>query len=192
MSESGEDRPSNATRDQQIGRNVAHYRGDRSQEWLGIQMRAQGHKWSQSTVWSVEAGTRPLRFTEAQDLAVILGIEPYQLLGSDAEAQLVRAADLSAAAAYRLQEAVYDFLVAHNAVLEELRRAETLLDSDDVRETHAYRVAAHRADDNVHEVVQTAIAKYGRGVSVGAGGPPAPRQPTSPLSQFDDAGRSDG
>lgn len=39
-----------------------------------------GHKWSQSTVWSVEKGTRPLRLVEAQSLAEIFGVPVVALL----------------------------------------------------------------------------------------------------------------
>lgn len=42
-------------------------------------MKDRGHKWSQSTVWSVERGDRPLRLTEAEDLAAILGVEVAML-----------------------------------------------------------------------------------------------------------------
>lgn len=63
------------SRDQRIGENIAAYRRGRSQEWLAEQMRERGHeKWSQSTVWSVEKGKRPLKFSEALDLAQVLGL----------------------------------------------------------------------------------------------------------------------
>ena len=43
-----------------------------SQKALADSMRSRGHKWSQATVWSVEQGERPLRYTEAQDLIQLL------------------------------------------------------------------------------------------------------------------------
>lgn len=63
--------------DERIGRQVAFLRGvrDVSQTALAEAMKARGHqKWSQSTVWAVEKGTRPLRLTEALDVAYVLGV----------------------------------------------------------------------------------------------------------------------
>jgi transcriptional regulator with XRE-family HTH domain len=57
-----------------IGAAVAALRGGRSQASVAEDMRELGHeKWSQSTVWAVEKGTRPLRLSEANDLAGIFG-----------------------------------------------------------------------------------------------------------------------
>lgn len=106
------------SRDQRIGENIAAYREPRSQEWLAEQMRSRGHeKWSQSTVWSVEKGKRPIRFTEAADLVQILGLRYVEdLMRTKSEAVLSRTtADLKeagrklrdAAAAY---DQVYDYL----------------------------------------------------------------------------------
>lgn len=63
-----------------IGANVVAHRGTMSQKVVAAQMKAKGWKWSQSTVWSVEAGERPLRLAEARDLAEILGTHPEDLL----------------------------------------------------------------------------------------------------------------
>lgn len=62
------------TKDQRIGRNLATLRGTLSQQALGDAMRRRGYKWSQATVWSVETGDRPLRLSEAEDLAEILNV----------------------------------------------------------------------------------------------------------------------
>ncbi|MEU0575239.1 helix-turn-helix domain-containing protein [Dermacoccus nishinomiyaensis] len=59
-------------RDRQIGQNIARLRGERSQQWLAGAMKERGHRWSQSTVWSVEKGDRPMRLTEALDVAEVL------------------------------------------------------------------------------------------------------------------------
>lgn len=59
--------------DRQVGENVAQLRGDMSQKALATAMRDQGHKWSQSTVWAVERGERPLKLVEAASLVSILG-----------------------------------------------------------------------------------------------------------------------
>lgn len=70
-------------RDRTIGQNLAAYRGGRSQQWVADEMRERGHKWSQSTVWSIEKGERPVRLTEAEDLAKVLQLrDPLDLLVS--------------------------------------------------------------------------------------------------------------
>lgn len=73
-------------RERRIGRQIAEIRGSMSQAAVAEAMRARGHeKWSQSTVWSIEKGTRPLRFTEAQDLANVLDVGIMLLLASEDE-----------------------------------------------------------------------------------------------------------
>ncbi len=58
---------------ERIGRVVAAVRGERSQQSVADAMKELGHdKWSQSTVWAVEKGTRPLRLAEATNLAIVL------------------------------------------------------------------------------------------------------------------------
>jgi hypothetical protein len=51
-------------------------------------MRERGWKWSQATVWSVEKGERPLRLSEATDLAEVLGIMLHVLLAQPEEARV--------------------------------------------------------------------------------------------------------
>lgn len=70
------------TSDEQIGKNLTAIRGDMSQKDLAAEMRRRGHKWSQSTVWSVEKGERPLRLTEASTLENIFDVSVYQLTNS--------------------------------------------------------------------------------------------------------------
>lgn len=53
---------------------MASLRGARSQKVLAEQMRDRGWSWAQATVSSVEKGERPLRLTEAEDLADLLGV----------------------------------------------------------------------------------------------------------------------
>lgn len=55
----------------EIGQIVQEWRGERSQQAIADEMRDRGHRWSQATVWSVEKGDRPLKLTEAADLADI-------------------------------------------------------------------------------------------------------------------------
>lgn len=61
------------SRDEAIGSAVGRIRGERSQQWVADQMRERGHKWAQATVWNVESGRRPLRLSEAETLADVLG-----------------------------------------------------------------------------------------------------------------------
>jgi hypothetical protein len=87
-------------RDVRIGRNLAQWRGQRTQVALADEMRARGWKWSQATVWAVEKGERPLRLAEAADLTVILSEggparSPMHLLMTEAELNLTRTLDAS-------------------------------------------------------------------------------------------------
>lgn len=86
-------------RDEVIGRNVVALRAGRSQKQIADSMRQRGHKWSQSTVWSVEKGERPLRLTEALDLSDLL----------DVDLALLKEEDPSQIAEKRLHEAVESF-----------------------------------------------------------------------------------
>ena len=61
-------------RDARIGARLQELRGDLSQAALGEAMLKRGHKWSQATVWAVESGKRPMRMSEAIDIAEILEI----------------------------------------------------------------------------------------------------------------------
>ncbi|MFV0435592.1 MAG: helix-turn-helix domain-containing protein [Leucobacter sp.] len=81
------------TRDETIGKRVAHYRGDIPQKQLADLMRDLGWKWSQATVWSIEKGERPLRLAEAEDLCGILRVEMHQLLASEITTNLIKLRD---------------------------------------------------------------------------------------------------
>lgn len=74
--------------DDQIGKNLTRLRGEMSQAELAERMRERGYKWSQATVWSVEKGERPLRLTEAEDIAAVLGVFASRLTDSDEISQL--------------------------------------------------------------------------------------------------------
>lgn len=61
-----------------IGRNLAKLRqkAGQTQEDLAKKMRSlYGFKWSKATVWSIEAGERPLKLTEAKDAVTCLGLD---------------------------------------------------------------------------------------------------------------------
>ncbi|WP_061962273.1 helix-turn-helix domain-containing protein [Demequina flava] len=75
--------------DAQIGRNLATFRGERSQKYLAEKMRSRGWKWSQATVWAIEKGERPLKLAEAHDLVAVLNLfDVSRLLSGDAAAQV--------------------------------------------------------------------------------------------------------
>ncbi|WP_136032519.1 helix-turn-helix domain-containing protein [Microbacterium sp. PF5] len=61
--------------DSEIGADVtaARERSEKSQRDLAAAMTRRGFKWSQATVSQIEKGTRPLRLSEAQHLAELLG-----------------------------------------------------------------------------------------------------------------------
>lgn len=69
-------------REQRIGQNIDRLRrdADKTQKEVAEYMRAAGFKWSQATVWSVEAGERPVRLSEAYELARLLDIGVSGLL----------------------------------------------------------------------------------------------------------------
>ncbi|GAB3698534.1 hypothetical protein [Mariniluteicoccus flavus] len=100
-------------RDKKIGLNVARLRSDKSQQFVADAMRECGHRWSQSTVWSVEKGDRPLKFTEAVDLTKVLGGAPLGALQSEPEDldhafRLATAVRLYRAALVKVHESIGD------------------------------------------------------------------------------------
>jgi transcriptional regulator with XRE-family HTH domain len=95
-----------ATSDEQIGRNVARLRGEMSQKELASKMRARGWKWSQATLWAVEKGERPLRLTESEDLAEVLGVPSSLLRYPDAHSDVMERVRESGRAARDLEVAV--------------------------------------------------------------------------------------
>ena len=66
--------------DELIGKNLAKLRGPWTQARLAQMMATRGFQWTQSTVSAVESGTRSLKFTEAVELAAILGATYFDLL----------------------------------------------------------------------------------------------------------------
>lgn len=79
--------------DEQIGLRLQEIRGDDpSQAALAHEMQQRGWaKWSQSTVWSVEQGRRPLRLAEAADIAEVLDVEVGDLLLSTEAGTMISA-----------------------------------------------------------------------------------------------------
>lgn len=68
------------SRDEAIGANLARLREPMSQQTLADAMRGRGHKWSQTTVWKVETGARPLRLAEAYDVSLVLRCDLLELV----------------------------------------------------------------------------------------------------------------
>lgn len=113
------------TRNEAIGRTVAAWRGDMSQKELADKMREKGHKWVQSTVWSVESGTRPLRLTEAEDLAEIFGEGTEGLVRLVDPAGTYRMVDLIAAfqAEDEVERAIRQYILRRVAAAKEVNDA---------------------------------------------------------------------
>jgi transcriptional regulator with XRE-family HTH domain len=73
---------------EQIGQNVSILRKGKSQKGVAAAMKERGHAWSQATVSSVETGERPLRLSEAVDLATVLGV-PIEDMFDDTTANYI-------------------------------------------------------------------------------------------------------
>lgn len=67
-------------REKQVGSRVKTFRESAmlSQQDLANKMRRSGFKWSQATVWNVENGDRPLRLTEAIEIADVCSLDPAE------------------------------------------------------------------------------------------------------------------
>lgn len=113
-------------RNQQIGRAVQTLRGEQSQQALAEKMKTRGHKWSQSTVWSVERGDRAVRLAEAEDLAEVLDVEVGALLADhedvEQERWLMAAVRKMDSARRRLEDATVDYEFWRSVVLRKLER----------------------------------------------------------------------
>lgn len=109
--------------DAQIGQTLVELRDCMSQQNLANAMRERGHKWSQGTVWKVEQGERPLRYTEALDLGEILGIDSRRLvdgsLAVKAERHYRRFHSQARSAVLKIEEGVRELLQAQAALGEQ-------------------------------------------------------------------------
>ena len=118
------------TADQRLAYNmrVLRKRTGMSQAALAAEMAARGHRWHQQTVVRAESAARVLPFTEAADLAEVLGTTLDRLTRPSGEAQAVESLD---AAAHSVKEAhgviadgVTALLVAVAAVRSHVARYE--------------------------------------------------------------------
>lgn len=75
--------------DKQIGMNLLRLREEAgmSQKELAAAVKKAGPRWSQSTVWTVEQGERPLRLTEALLIGNILEINYHSLVRDTEQGQ---------------------------------------------------------------------------------------------------------
>lgn len=104
------------TDDEAIGRNLRKLRkglkGDTSQDYIAELMRDRGFKWSQSTVWAVEKGERPLRLSEARALVSALGAYLFDLTGDDLQTTISKYMRDASEAFKTIEEATNDYLIA--------------------------------------------------------------------------------
>ncbi|UYG15640.1 hypothetical protein BRM3_08250 [Brachybacterium huguangmaarense] len=143
------------TRDEEIGQRLQALRGPViSQAGLAGAMKERGYeKWSQATVWAIEAGKRPLRLTEAQDLASILSVEVGDLLQSTEVAQTLDAlfsATLRVEGALRMVMGSIGELEQERAKLREVMAS---IDPDDVAGW------SESARERLHDLLVDAKAK---------------------------------
>lgn len=108
------------TGDEQIGRNLAQLRGEMSQKELAAEMRRRGWKWSQATVWSIEKGERPLRLTEAQEVAAIFEADLWLLTLEEATLRATRRVRRVELAERALREAIQEYDEARFNLAHEL------------------------------------------------------------------------
>jgi len=71
-----------------IGATVTLLRGAMSQQAVADAMRDKGHRWTQSTVWTVEKGERRLLLSEGAELAAVFDVSVEMLLKPPDEAAL--------------------------------------------------------------------------------------------------------
>lgn len=104
--------------DGRIGETLRVLRGDVSQAELAEKMVERGFpKWSQSTVWTIEKGTRPLRLSEAKVLTEILGCSLNALLDAPEVQKVEKALWTLYGAATTLGTAVIEYQQAREDAL---------------------------------------------------------------------------
>ena len=130
--------------EKKIGANVAQARANKkiSQQDLADEMRSRGWKWSQSTVWSIEKGERPLRLAEAEDLHEALGLNSVEALLAGKFGSLLAALLLgtSESADENLAIAVTRSVREHVRLASKVQK---LLEEDQIDPELAARAAEH-------------------------------------------------
>ena len=144
------------TADQRLAYNmrVLRKRKDMSQAALAAAMAARGHRWHQQTVVRAESAARVLPFTEAADLAEILGTTLDRLTRPSGEAQAIESLD---AAGWSVVE-------AHEVIA---KGVENLLAAVDAVRAHAARyerAVAPKVQDARTDALDR-VATYGDAVA---------------------------
>src|ERR1039458_6547853 len=138
---------------------VLRKRKDMSQAALAAAMAARGHRWHQQTVVRAESAARVLPFTEAADLAEILGTTLDRLTRPSGEAQAVESLDAAAHSVKEAHEAIADGV-------QELLAAVAAVRAHDAR----YERAAAPQIQNARTDALDRVAEYGNpGVAVWEG-----------------------
>jgi len=116
-----------ADRERLIGVTVSVLRDGMPQQAVADAMRERGHRWSQSTVWSVEKGERRLLLSEAADLAEVLDVPVDALLKKPDEIGLQsEIAGQCRTIGMLYNEAIwtmYELSAAHAALQDQLEQA---------------------------------------------------------------------
>ncbi|MBE1876121.1 helix-turn-helix domain-containing protein [Myceligenerans pegani] len=147
-------------RDTHIGKNLAAHRGVRSQTELARAMRNRGWKWSQSTVWAIEKGDRPIKLAEAVDLADELHVRIADLTRepelADADRQVVYHVRRIEVLTDRVSQALFDLERERQDLEDALDHASTIPGWDHVANTAAIGTALHR---DFHVLINIAQAR---------------------------------
>src|ERR1035438_2438628 len=109
---------------------VLRKRTGMSQAALAAEMAARGHRWHQQTGARAETAARALPFTEAADLAEVLGTTLDRLTRPSGEAQAVESLDAAG----------WSVVVAHEVIakgVQELLAAVDAVRAHDARYEHA-------------------------------------------------------
>lgn len=157
--------------DRWIGESVVYLRGHMSQKALAAAMSARGHKWSQSTVWSVEKGDRPLRLAEAHDLAEALDATVEVLLVPPMDISYWRAVESIHRrvrdAQHNLSKAAHDYEAERQSLMQAI--ADGIEKGYDLPEGHR---AAPQDDVGVvlvERAIREAAEEHARRVEAGHG-----------------------
>lgn len=135
-----------------------------TQDQLALKMRGldETFKWTQTTVWAVEMGARPLRFSETYALAAVFGMEPSELWDEGHEQQLRRDAH---GALRRAHEAVADAETS----LGQLHDAAEGLDPHDPENVLLWQQWEHLGA-RLCDLARACVQEYATGQNHAAGG----------------------
>jgi hypothetical protein len=138
-----------AALDDRIGDNVARLRGDLSQRAVAQEMKRRGWKWSHVTLVTIESGERPLRLSEAVDLANVLHTDVRLLFEPTGNVALHEAMTKLDAERRSLESAVHRFALGVVNAVSALGDVELAED----QEQSLREAAVATALDVVHKVL---------------------------------------